>query len=281
MLRRLLLLSALLSPALVLAQDAPDALQSGPPRGALLTQAFDAFTLNGDIGKGRYHCLVCEFGLRPVVLVFAQEHPEGQDKALDDLLQRLDKAVARDQDGYLCASVIFLSPAARSSATESKEKPVTKAAELVQQAKDRRDLLARLQPLADKLKHVSVAIYPEPGPEGYQLSPKADVTVLLYLKHKVSDRFAFPKGGLTDKAAAEIVDKANELIGKASKTLPPVKKGKEQPKDKGKGKTAQAGSRRLFLQLDLLVEALSTSFHRYRHCLADLVLFEQVEQLAG
>jgi hypothetical protein len=241
MVRRLVLLFVLSVPAGVLAQEAPGTASAGPKRGALLTKAFDAYTLNGDVGKGRYHCIVCEFGLDPVVLIFAQERPEGHEKALDDLLNRLDQAVARDPDHYLHAAVVFLSPAARSSATETKDQQTTKAEELVQQAKARRELLARLQPLADKLKHITVAIHPEPGPEGYPLSPKAEVTVLLYLKHQITTGFTFPKGGLNDKAAAEIVDKANDLLGRARKTRPPVKKGKEPAKAKGADKAARTG----------------------------------------
>ena len=58
--------------------QAGEALKSGPPVGQFLPGSFQPFNLNGKTAKNRYHCLVCEFGLRPTVMVFAREHPAAQ-----------------------------------------------------------------------------------------------------------------------------------------------------------------------------------------------------------
>jgi hypothetical protein len=275
MLRRLpLLLLLVAAPALALAQEGPQTVKSGPQPGSILTSAFDAFNLNGPAGKGRYHCLVCEYGLRPVVLVFARDHPKGPEKAVDDLLQRLDQAVGRDPDTYLKAFVVFLSPAAASSATETKETRVTDAEQLVKEAEDRQALLARLQPLADKLKHVVVTCYPAAGPAGYSVSPKADVTVVLYVKHKVTDNFAFPEGGLNEQAVDQILKRVDDLAGRARKKQPPPAK-----KEKEKGEKAASGG--LGRQFHPLVEALPGALHRHGDRVVDLVRPQHVIQLLG
>jgi hypothetical protein len=236
--------AALLASSVV---SGPGELSSGPPPGALLPRAFEALTLNGKVGKGRYHCLVCEFGLEPTVLVFAREHSEGHDKALDELLVQLDQLLGRAPYERLRAAVVFLSPAARrlgvpppgkgpaasqkASGAEGgpqpaeektppeklpHEKLLQEGEQLVREAREGRELLARLQPLAEQLKQVVVAVYPEEGPPGYQLAPQAEVTVLLYVKQQVTARFAFVAGGLTDKARAQVLEKVRALAAPAA-----------------------------------------------------------------
>jgi hypothetical protein len=234
MTRRLALVTPLALACAALAQEAPGKLDSGPKSGTVLKTAFDTFNLNGP-AKGRYHCLVCEYGLRPVALVFVRDHPKGADKAVEDLLGRLDKAVARDADGYLKSFAVFLSPAARSSATPQPK--VTDPEALVAEWEARRALLGRLEPLAKKLTHVVVSTFPAEGPEGYNLKPEADVTVVLYVKHKVADTFAFPPGGLNDKAVEEIMKRVDVLAGRARPA------GKEGRPAKGKGADKAASLR--------------------------------------
>jgi hypothetical protein len=276
MLSRFALLAPLaLAGAAALAQDDAGTLKSGPQPGSLLSSAFHSYNLNGAVGKDRYHCLVCEFGLRPVVLIFARDHPKGQDKALEDLLERVDKAVARDPDDNLRAFVVFLSPAAAASATEPKEAKVTDPEKLVAEAVAREALHARLEPLAKKLRHVAVSTYPAEGPEGYKLSPNADVTVVLYVKQRVTDNFAFPEGGLTEQAVDAIMKRVEALAGRERKARPPAKK--EAPKAKDTGKAASA---RLGRQDHGLVQALAVTLDRHRHGVADVVPVQHVEQLA-
>ena len=118
---------------------------------------FDCLNINGKNGKDRQHCLVCEFGLGPVVMVFAKEPAEGKDGPISDLLQKLDGLVGKELEKSAVNSVVvFLSPDARNSANQSK---IEDPDQLVEEAKAREALIARLRPHAEKLKHVVVACY--------------------------------------------------------------------------------------------------------------------------
>ena len=120
-------LACLLLAGWLAAQDDPEKLQSGPGVGEVLPGPFDAFNINGKRAKGRQHCLVCEFGLNPVVMVFAKEPAEGKDGPLMALLAKLDEAVSRyEEDYYFGSCAVFLSPDARNSANNATEQDTKK-----------------------------------------------------------------------------------------------------------------------------------------------------------
>jgi hypothetical protein len=196
------------------ALQAGGGMKSGPPVGAFLPGSFQPFNLNGKIGKNRYHCLVCEFGLNPTVMVLAREHPEAKDGALTDLLQKLDEAVERNQESYLHAFVVFLSPDARTSVTYPKPEEPGK---LVAQAAAWESLLARLKPRADKLKNVVITVYPAEGPPGYEIAKDADVTVLLYKGHKVLANYAFAQGQFNEAAVTDVMQAVERMARDARK----------------------------------------------------------------
>ena len=106
----------------LVAQEDGEKIQSGPKVGEVLPGPFDAFNVNGKTAKGRQHCLVCDFGLSPVVMVFAREPAEGKDAPLATLLAKLDEAVGRHADDYSLEScAIFLSPDGQNSTTNAGE----------------------------------------------------------------------------------------------------------------------------------------------------------------
>src|SRR5260221_248499 len=111
---------------------------SGPKEGALLPKPFSCYTFNG-AHKGKFHCLVCDYALSPVVLVFARvsEKDKDRDAALNALLKRLDDATNEFKKHQLRAAVVFLSEDAQSSATNPAE---TDPKKLVEEAKNRRTL---------------------------------------------------------------------------------------------------------------------------------------------
>lgn len=203
--------------SLLLGQD--DAkLKSGPPPGTVLAGPFEALNVSGP-AKGRYHCLVCRFGLNPSVLVFART-PGKDEEGLKVLLEKLDAAAEKFQAKKFGAAVVYLSPEASSSVNNPAETDVDK---LAKEAAAREALVAQLGGKADKLKHVIVACYPPEGPKGYNLDPKADVTVLFFRKLKVIDNFTFGPGQLNDQAADAVVQKVQD--GLAGKKAAEPKKG--------------------------------------------------------
>src|SRR5262245_52497873 len=85
-----------------------EGVKSGPPPGKPLPGPFHPFNLNGEKGKGKYHCLVCEYGLDPVVVVFTRT--DSKDPQVLSLLKRLDELVKKEQkNSYLHGFAVFLS----------------------------------------------------------------------------------------------------------------------------------------------------------------------------
>jgi hypothetical protein len=202
----------------LLAQEDGERLQSGPKVGGVLPGPFDAFNINGRIAAGRQHCLVCDYGLHPVVMVFAREPAEGKDGSLTSLLAKLDDAVRRHADDQaLGGCAIFLSPDGQNSATNAAEHDPKKIAD---EALARDALAKRLEERAEKLNNVVVAYLPAQGPKEYHLNPKAEVTVLFYIKHKVLANVAFSDG----KMQASDVDGIIKLVDDALAKKKPAKK---------------------------------------------------------
>jgi hypothetical protein len=212
-----LIAASLLVTSLAAVVAAQQPLRSGPQAGAVLPGPFDVFNINGKIAPGRNHCLVCEFALEPVVMVFTREPivrktgGAAKEIALQELIQKLD-AVADKYDAgeWLKGTVIFLSPYARSSVSEG---PITDVDKLLEEARDRDALVARLKPRGDGIKHVILAAHPEAGPKGYQLNPKAEVTVVFYQRLKVIANWAFEDGKLSSADVDAIMKKVQSTLG--------------------------------------------------------------------
>jgi hypothetical protein len=210
---------------------AQEGLKSGPQKGEFLPGVFHAYNLNGKFGiqrnekgelvkEGQYHCLVCEYGLQPVVLILAREPKVGRESPLMQLLKRVDEAIGKDQNSSLRGFVVFLSPDASSSVTEAglaEDKRTKDPDKLVAEAVKRQELTERLEKLAAPLKNLVATYYPEAGPPKYNLSDKADVTVILYHKYKVLANHAFGEGQLTEQQIDPIMQGINELSGHGKK----------------------------------------------------------------
>ena len=204
-------LSLTLGCSWLLAQDEAN-LASGPKVGANLPSSFDCYNVNGE-AEGKFRSLVTKFYPQPSVFVFVRENPEEKDGALPDLLKKLDDAMDQFKEEGLKATVIYLSDAARNS-TDTKE---TEPANLVAEAQAREALYKRLANRATGVKNVVIACYGAEGPKGYNLNPKAEVTALFTLKHKVAANFAFEAGKLTP-------EDADRIVGAVRKALRPDEK---------------------------------------------------------
>jgi hypothetical protein len=175
----------------------PDqAVRSGPQAGEMIPGPFHFFNATGT-HAGKPHCLVCEYGLCPVVVVFARDIPEaGAAQPLVTLLQKLDEAVTRYPQRRLHSFVVFLSNDATNPDTT-------------------REAARKLEDVARNadLKNVVVAVGGPDGPEGYHLSKDAGVTVVLYEKHNVIANFAFARGKMTDKDVSAVLAAVVNLVG--------------------------------------------------------------------
>jgi hypothetical protein len=165
---------------------AAQALKSGPQPGESIPGPFHPVNLNGAHASNP-HCLVCEFGMAPVVLVFTRDI--GKTGAL---LEKLDEAIAGRAGSGLKAFAVVLS--------ENFAKP-----------ESREEVERSLGKTAAKLKNVILAVMPAAGPEGYNIAKDADITVILYKKLKVVSSFAFAKDQLTDKEIGDILTATDKL----------------------------------------------------------------------
>jgi hypothetical protein len=206
----LLGLCCLFCSSLILAQDQDGKLSSGPQVGKFLPAAFDCLIINGK-NKGRQHCVVCAQGLNPAVLVFAREPAEGKDGPLTALMAKLEEALERHQEAFLGGAVVFLSPAAKNSANNDKEEDPDK---LVEEAKTRDELVKRLTARTEKLKNLVVGCFPPEGPKDYKINPKAEVTILIYERHKVLANYAFAEGKMAEADADRIIAAVDNAIKK-------------------------------------------------------------------
>jgi hypothetical protein len=170
---------------------AADENKSGTEPGNLLPGPFHPYNVTGE-RKGKYHCLVCQYGLKPVVLIFTRESPE-VGSPVTKLVKDLDAAIAEDQTATLRSGIVFLSEEKDPAALEKK---LTDWAE------------------AAKLKNVVVAIDKADDLTSYDLAKDAEVIVLVYDKLRVVKKHTFGKDKLTDKDAKAIVSEAQGLVEK-------------------------------------------------------------------
>lgn len=156
-------------------------IKSGPQAGESLPGPFHPYNVfNSELPEqnGKENCLVCQFGTKPVALVFARS--TGADMV--DLIKKLDAEVAKTGKEKMGAAVVFLS-------SEDNIKETVK--ELAEKA---------------GVKNVSLAVDSPKGPAAYKIAQGADVTVLLYNNRKIVTNHAFEKfdGTGVEKVVADL-----------------------------------------------------------------------------
>jgi hypothetical protein len=135
--------------------------------------------------RGTSHCFICETADRPMVVVFARQPND----SLAKLVRGLDQQLAIHKVEELRAWVTFLS-----------DDQLTLDPKLVKWAQDQ------------AIKAVPLSVFEDlGGPPAYRLNRNADVTVLLAVKQKVVQNFAFRAGELTEERIATIVKAASAL----------------------------------------------------------------------
>jgi hypothetical protein len=151
--------------------------KSGPQAGQELPGPFHVYNVNGP-HAGNQHCLVCEYGLRPVVLIFSREIPNPE-KPAKNLMQKVDQTLGK-LDGRLKGFVVFLND---------------------EQLESRKDFIKKLDgwDTASDIKNLVLAVDGASGPDKYNLNKDASVTVLLYQELKVVNNFAYAADKMTDK----------------------------------------------------------------------------------
>jgi hypothetical protein len=165
-----------------------DALVSGPQVGRKLPGSFNPVNVtNAELPDyaGKRNDYIEQHGAGPVVLVFGR----GITDPLTKLTKKLDAAVGKNKAARLRAVLVILREDAESERTlkELGERPGT--------------------------ENVSLAMMPK-GPKDYKLSEDADVTVVMYNRHKVEANHAFRKGELNDRAIETILADVSKVLAR-------------------------------------------------------------------
>jgi hypothetical protein len=160
-------------------------LRSGPqPKDEILT-AFRPLNINGEFANEQ-HCLVCENGLNPCVMIFARDLSD----SLVKLVARLEAATETHRKQTLGAFVVFL--------------------------KDGEAFRKSLEGVVKthKLKNTILSIEEPAQVDDYKIAKDADVTVVLYTNSVVQVNHAFKRGELSDRSIDAILADLPKILPK-------------------------------------------------------------------
>lgn len=160
-----------------------EAPKSGPQVGEKVPGPFHPLNINGE-KAGEKNCLYCCNGSNPVAMVFARDVNEPTAK----LIKRIDQANVKNKDAKMGSFVVFCN--------------------------DDEGLKEKLTNLAKEqsLKETVLAIDNPAGPQKYNVSKDADVTVVLYVDREVKANYAFKKGELNEKDIDKIIDDLPKIL---------------------------------------------------------------------
>lgn len=170
----------LLAVGVVVAAEIESGLKPGEQVGA-----YNVKDITGP-NAGKSLCYRCSYGARPVVNVFTRTVNDD----LAKLITQVDKLVTENKDKKMAAFVTVL-------------------------AEDADKIAPQLEAMAKKnnIKNVPLTIFDgEAGPSDYNISDKADVTVLLWSKGEVKANVSVAKGGKVDAAVIKSVVAGSEKI---------------------------------------------------------------------
>ena len=161
---------------------AADTVKSGPQVGEKVPGPFHPLNVNGEMA-GKKHCLFCQNGSNPVAMIFARD----VDENLIALIKKIDATTAANSEAKMGSFVVFLS--------------------------DDKGLEKKLEEVAKKedLKKCVLSIDNPAGPRGYQVSEKADITVVLYKDRMVEANHSFAKGQLKSADIDAIVKEVSKI----------------------------------------------------------------------
>jgi hypothetical protein len=192
------------------------------PAGSVVPAPFQVYMATGP-RAGRFHSPICEYNLKPAVLVFVREVPDA-DQPVVELLKKLDALVAKYPAAHLGACAIVREDGGYRKALQAPLEDDKKVADLTLTAATlaREGLEAKLKELAEKanFQHVTLGLAGPAELEKYALDPMADVTVLLVHHLKIVAKHDYPKGGLKGQAVDAIVRQVEAVAQEAAKPPP-------------------------------------------------------------
>jgi hypothetical protein len=196
---------------------------SGLEIGKDLPGPFRPYNVTGD-RAGRFHCLVTQSSLDPLVLIFTKwegTYPE----ALRALEEGLDTRIAKNPNVRLNSFTVFMSPdlpkvvadtsdIEKDAADEKEGKPGKRAAEI----DDKRDKIADdLRAVAKDLKNVVFCLDSSSDLADYKLDDNAWTTVVLVKGYKVVAVHKYMRDKLDGAAVEQILGEVGQQLGATRK----------------------------------------------------------------
>ncbi len=180
---------------------------------------FQTLMVTGD-RAGHFHCPVCEYDLRPTVLVFVRDVDDAG-PALTDFLKKLDALIAKHPKARLAACTIFVNDGGYRQLIQSQIDPTAKVTdlELTRAILAKEDKEAKIKDLAKKanLKAIPLALGSPKELEKYHLEKNAAVTVLFYNRQQVVSVASLAKDQLTAAEADKILKQIEAALGANAK----------------------------------------------------------------
>lgn len=169
---------------------------------------FQPYNVTG-AHKQRFHCLISEHDLDPVVMIFYKNVDFSA--PLPNLLKRLDAAIAKNPDVQLGSFVVFLPDDLPdvSGGIDKNEETNSKNDDARLELEKKIEAAA----LDMKLKHVVLCLDSKTDVQKYQLDDANLVTVVLYAKLKVVAVHALPKSDFTEAAVEKIMTDVADKLG--------------------------------------------------------------------
>lgn len=158
------------------AETAGASVRSGLQVGERITSIFEPLNVTGPY-QGERHCLVCENGVNPVVMIFARDI----NASLEKLLIEVDRATAKHQSQQMGSFLVLLG---------GKDEQSQQLSELARR---------------HQLKHLVLSVDELEGPPGFAVAPNAEFTAILYRDFEVKANYAFSDGGLPEKSIPAIL----------------------------------------------------------------------------
>ncbi len=200
--RRILAVAFLLEAVSPLFAQAPEPLVYPQP-GSDIPGSFTSYIATGK-RKGKYHCLVTEHDLNPVVMIVVR----GTEltRPLRELLIKVDNAIDKNPNERLAGFAVFLTDKLTDLAQEKK----------VPDDFDIRDELETKLGDIQKdagLKHLTLALNLKDKLKDYKVDDQVEVAVLLYHRFQTESLHLMTREQLTDAKVKEILGEIATKLG--------------------------------------------------------------------
>lgn len=180
---------------------------------------FQTLIVTGD-RAGNFHCPVCEYDLRPAVLVFVRDVDDAG-PGLTEFLKKLDALIAKHPNARIGACAVFVNDGGYRQSIQNQIDNAAKVTdlELTRAILAKEDKEAKIKDLAKKagLKNITLGLGSAKELVKYDLDKNAEVTVLVYDRQEVVGVEAFAKDKLTEQDAAKILKQVETVADKVEK----------------------------------------------------------------